>query len=74
MEKRLSKQGVAVPLNNKQSITWTVADKVAVVIETASLNETQLSAYCRNKGLYEEQIDQWKIAALSGYESSEHKK
>jgi transposase len=63
-------RGVAVPSNNKKSEDWTAEDKLAVVIETASLNEIQLSEYCRNKGLYKEQIDQWKIAALSGYKNS----
>jgi transposase len=63
-------RGVAVPANNKKSEDWTAKDKLAVVIETASLNEIQLSEYCRTKGLYKEQIDQWKIAALSGYKNS----
>ena len=63
-------RGVAVPSNNKKSEDWTAEDKLAVVIEIASLNEIQLSEYCRNKGLYKEQIDQWKIAALSGYKNS----
>ena len=67
-------RGVAVPSNNKKSEDWTAKDKLAVVIETASLNEIQLSEYCRTKGLYKEQIDQWKIAALSGYKNSSQMK
>ncbi len=67
-------QGVAVPSNKKKSEDWTAEDKLAVVIETASFNEIQLSEYCRNKGLYKEQIDQWKAAALSGYKSSTQQK
>ena len=63
-------QGVAVPSNKKKSENWTAEDMLAVVIETAAFNEIQLSEYCRNKGLYKEQIDKWKIAALSGYENS----
>ena len=63
-------RGVAVPTKKKKSETWSAEDKLAVVIETASFNEIQLSEYCRNKGLYKEQIDKWKIAALSGYENS----
>jgi transposase len=63
-------QGVAVPGNKKNSEYWTAEDKLAVVIETAAFNEIHLSEYCRNKGLYKEQIDKWKIAALSGYENS----
>ncbi|AFP32171.1 hypothetical protein MRBBS_3235 [Marinobacter sp. BSs20148] len=30
--------------------------KLAVVIETASMSEAELSAYCRQKGLYSEQV------------------
>jgi len=67
-------QGVAVPSNKKNSEDWTAEDKLAVVIETAAFNEIQLSEYCRNKGLYKEQIDQWRIAALSGYRNSDQLK
>ena len=59
-----------MPSNKKRSEDWTAEDKLAVVIETASLNEIQLSEYCRHKGLYKEQIEQWKIDALSGYKNS----
>jgi transposase len=63
-------KGVAVPADKSKPESWTAEDKLAVVIETASFNEQQLSEYCRSKGLYKEQIDQWKIAALSGYQNS----
>ena len=68
--KQYRNQGVAVPANNKKTEDWTAEDKLAVVIETASFNEIQLSEYCRKKGLYKEQIDQWKKVALSGYQNS----
>jgi transposase-like protein len=61
-------RGLAVPADNSKSEHWSAEDKLAVVIETAALNEVQLSEYCRNKGLYVEQIEQWKTAALSGYQ------
>jgi transposase-like protein len=35
-------------------------EKFAVVIESASLNEVELSEYCRRKGLYPEQIQAWR--------------
>jgi transposase-like protein len=47
---------------------------LAVVIETVSFNEVQLSEYCRRKGLYQEQIEQWKSAALSGFQQSRQRK
>ena len=59
-----------MPVNKKKSENWTARDKLAVVIETASLNEIQLSEHCHNKDLYKEQIDQWKMSALSGCQSS----
>ena len=35
-------------------------EKFAVVMETAGLNEVELSEYCRRKGLYPEQIRAWR--------------
>jgi transposase-like protein len=35
-------------------------EKFAVVVETASLNELELGAYCRGKGLFAEQINAWR--------------
>lgn len=72
--KEYRNKGVSVPSNSKKSKDWTAEDKLAVVIETASFNEIQLSEYCRKKGLYKEEIDQWKIAALSGYQNSAQQK
>lgn len=41
-------------------------EKLAIVIETASLSEVELGEYCRRKGLYPEQIDGWKKAFIQG--------
>jgi hypothetical protein len=41
-------------------------DKLAAVIETASLSEAEPDAYCRQKGLYPEQVQRWKDACLHG--------
>lgn len=61
-------RGIAVPGDNSKPDDWVAEDKLAVVIETAGLNGAQLSEYCRSKGLYPELIDQWRMAALSGYQ------
>ncbi len=39
-------------------------EKFAVVIESASLNEVELSEYCRRKGLYPEQIQAWRKTCM----------
>ena len=40
-------------------------NKLAVIIETAALNEAEMAEYCRKKGLFAEQIQQWKAAFIS---------
>ena len=39
-------------------------EKFTVVIESASLNEVELSEYCRRKGLYPQQINAWRNACM----------
>ena len=56
-------QGKVVPASEKEPEGWSAADKFTVVLETAGLNATELSAYCRQKGLYPEQVDRWRQAA-----------
>ena len=41
---------------------WTSRDKFAAVIETASMNEADLGEYCRQRGLFAEQISTWRRA------------
>ena len=41
---------------------WDSPAKFAVVLETASLSEEALAAYCRSKGLYVEQVRVWRAA------------
>ena len=41
---------------------WSARDKFNAVLESASLNETELSEYCRQKGLYPEQLTLWRRA------------
>jgi len=64
-------KGIAVPGNDVKPDDWKGQDKLAVVIEAAALNESELGEYCRKKGLYPEQVQRWKEAALKGYDSAE---
>ena len=61
-------QGEVVPASEKEPEGWSAADKFMVVLETAGLNATELSAYCRQKGLYPEQVDRWRQAAQDANE------
>jgi transposase-like protein len=59
-------RGAAVPGDGKNPEAWSPENKLAVVIETAALNEAELAEYCRRKGLFVEQIEAWKAACLRG--------
>ena len=59
-------RGNAVPADPSNPENWSGKNKLAVVIETAALNEQELSAYCREKGLYVEQVRRWRAAAETG--------
>lgn len=39
---------------------WSAAQKLATVVETAALNEAERAAYCRQRGLYPEQVQRWR--------------
>ena len=45
--------------SEKEPEGWTAANKITVVLETAGLNGTELSAYCREWGLFPVQVRRW---------------
>ena len=55
-------EGRLLPDGDQTPAGWSAADKFAAVVETAALNEAELSAWCRERGLYPEQIRQWREA------------
>jgi hypothetical protein len=65
----LRDKGKPVPGKGQSTDSWSAEDKYAVLLETGGLNESELSEYCRKKGLYVEQIEQWKTAAIKANEA-----
>ena len=61
-------QGEVVPASQKDPEGWGSTDKFTVVLETAGLNATELSAYCRERGLYPEQVERWRQASQDANE------
>ena len=70
MEEGLAVAGRGGAGTDKDPDGWSAADKFTVVHETAGLNATELSAYCRERGLYLEQVDRWRQAAQDANEKS----
>ncbi len=57
-----------MPASENVPAGWSAADKFTVLFETAGLNATEHSAYCRDRALYPEQIDRWRQAAQDANE------
>ena len=57
-------QGIAAP-TGENAETWSTQDKFLIVVETASINESDLAEYARKKGLYVEQIKSWRDACVN---------
>lgn len=55
-------KGQFLPDANAGPEGWSTRDKFAAVVETAAMNETELSEYCRRRGLYREQLSAWRAA------------
>lgn len=55
-------EGRLLPDGDSTPEGWTSLDKFAAVVESAAMNEAELSEYCRQRGLYPEQIRVWRRA------------
>jgi len=53
-------QGVAAATAATPLGSWSSEEKFAAVVETASLTELEVSAFCRHKGIYPEQLGTWR--------------
>lgn len=53
-------QGRLMPDSDKDADGWASEDKFAVVLETSPMSESELTSYCRKKGLYVQQVTQWR--------------
>ena len=64
-------QGEVVPASEKEAAGWSAADQFTVVLETAGLNATELSDYCRERDreLCPEQVKHWRQTAQDAMRS-----
>ena len=52
---------------------WSSVDKLNAVIITASMNEEEVGAYCRQHGIYSKHLIEWKQAMMEGLKPSINK-
>lgn len=56
-----------MPEHDRSSENWSAQTKFAVVVETSSMSEIELSEYCRAKGLFPEQVKQWREISIQAH-------
>lgn len=54
--------GRLLPAGDHAPTGWTSADLFAAVVESLAMNETERSTYCRQRGLYPDQLTHWRQA------------
>ena len=59
------RSGLSATTKYKNADKWSSQDKFIVVLETANLSEIEFSEYCRNNGIYPEQVKEWKESCMN---------
>ena len=54
--------------NMKRPQDWSAEEKLAAVLEAASLSEEEFGAFLRSRGLHDAQLQQWRDQMLIGLE------
>lgn len=57
-------EGKPVPGAEKNSEQWSAEARFAAIVETTTVSEAEVTEYYRKKGLYPEQIIQWRQGFL----------
>ena len=73
-DQALNQRGLSATTKYKNADKWSSKDKFLVVLETANLSEIELSEYCREKGIYPEQVKEWKEACINANDSEKEQK
>jgi len=64
-KKKYLKKEVQVTKHSKRD-AWPPEQKFAIVLQTSTMSEVELSAYCRENGLFPEQVTAWKEDCIQG--------
>ena len=64
--------GELLPYGSSSPAGWNSKDKFLAVLETTSLSEIEVSEYCRKKGIYPEQVQDWKSACEKANDWDRH--
>lgn len=63
--KQARERGQVLPSRGSTPEGWSSEEKFRVVLETAPMSQAEFSAYCREKGLYPEQVEAWRESCMN---------
>lgn len=63
--KQAAARGTQLSDAKQPAENWSAESKLAVIIETSALSELELGEYCRRKGIFPEQITDWRNAFIA---------
>ena len=67
-----NKLGKPVPMSKEKSPQdWSKSQRLDAINQCYSMNEEQVSFYCRQNGIYPHHLEEWKSDFLSGKQASE---
>jgi transposase-like protein len=72
-KRQAKSKGIVYQDGKKSKEKYSREMQLQIIIETSSMNNQELSEYCRRKGLYVEEIESWKKAIINGETDNEKK-
>ena len=63
--KQARERGEILPSRGSAPDHWSSEEKFRVVLETAPMNAAEFSTYCRERGLYPEQVEAWRESCMN---------
>lgn len=70
----LKEEGLLLANDEGGNENYSAEQIFSFVIETATMSEHELSAYCREKGLYIEQVKKWRAASIQAHQPKKESK
>lgn len=65
---------IDIPKRVKRVCTWSKQERLSVLLSTANMSEDKLNSFCRRKGLFPAQLEQWKNELMSDLDKKSEKK
>jgi len=63
--KQAAAKGTQLSDAKQPAESWSAESKMAIIMETAALSELEMGEYCRRKGIFPDQITDWRNAFIA---------